>query len=50
MTEAETVVLQLEGKELKDCQPPPETGRCKEGFSPESQREQGPGDTLISDF
>lgn len=37
-------------QERQDQQPPAELGGGKEGCYPESQREQGPGDTLISNL
>ena len=49
-TEAVTGVMQLRAKEIQGQQLPSERGGGKEGCYPESQREQGPGDTLISNL
>ena len=49
-TEAVTGVMSPRAKEIQDQQPPSELGGGKEGCYPESQREQGPADTLISNL
>ena len=49
-TEAVTGLMSLRAKEIQDQQPPSELGGGKEGCYPESQREQGPADTLISNL
>lgn len=49
-TEAVTGVMSLQAKEIQDQQLPSELGGGKEGCYPESQREQGPADTLISNL
>lgn len=50
MAEGEIAVIQLQPKRHQGLMPSSEAESVKEGFYPESQREHGPPDTLISEF